>query len=316
MVRLGVYRGLIALLVGVLCLPLFAGLAGAVGASAAPATTIRDPDLFIYIPESARQSQPAQILVAMHGMGGDGANFCQNLLGAADRNGWIVIAPTFKYQDYKNPDLVLQDDLAFLPRLEEMIDSVAGRADIATREKVLLYGYSRGGQAVHRFATFYPERTLAVVALSSGAYTLPLDTMIVNGRSQQLPLPYGVADLSQQLGRGFNYAAFKGVPIRVAVGGRDTNPNDVARAWDPYSGKTRIDRARAYTVALQNIGADASLAVYPDADHGSTPQMVAESMSFLENMVGRNAARYGFGPSIGASTYGALIAGATRASAR
>lgn len=314
MVRGGLYKLTIALVVGALCGVFCCGLvASATDPSSASARTIKDPDLFIYIPNNAEHFQPVQILVAMHGMGGDGVNFCQNLLAAADRNGWIVVAPTFKYQDYMNPDLVLQDDLAFLPRLKEMIDSVPARSGLTTRNKVLLYGYSRGGQAAHRFATYYPERTLAVVSLSAGSYTLPLDTMLVNGKSQKLALPYGVADLQQRLGKGFNYDTFKGIPFRIEVGGNDTNANEVPRSWDAFEGKTRVDRARAYTVALQNIGVDASLAVYPGVDHGGTPQMVTDGMAFLESMVGRNATRYGFAPTIGAVSYGALINAATRA---
>src|SRR3954471_12286957 len=183
-----------------------------VAATAAPTNesyTIKDPDLFIYVPANAAQFQPVQILVAMHGMGGDGPSFCQGLLATAERNGWIVVAPTFKYQDYKNPDPVLQDDLPFLPRLKTMIDSVPARTGLATRDKVLLYGFSRGAQAVHRFATFYPDRTLAVAAISAGAYTLPLQTMMVNGRNQTIQMPYGVANMKANLGADFNYAAFK-----------------------------------------------------------------------------------------------------------
>ncbi|MFN8539563.1 MAG: hypothetical protein U0232_19045 [Thermomicrobiales bacterium] len=107
---------------------------------ASDAYTLRDGDLYLYIPSNAAQHQPVQVLVTMHGMGGDGATFCQNLLAAAERNGWIVVAPTFKYQDYKNADLVLQDDVAFLPRLLGAIDTIPQRTGLETRQKVLLYG--------------------------------------------------------------------------------------------------------------------------------------------------------------------------------
>lgn len=276
-------------------------------AQASAAYSIKEPDLYIYVPSNAALFAPVQILVTLHGMGGDGSVFCQNVLETAERNGWIVVSPTFKYQDYKNPDLVLQDDLTFLPRLLDMIDSVPARTGLATRQKVLLYGHSRGGQAVHRFATYYPERTLGVAALSAGSYTLPLATMLVNGRSQSLPLPYGVANANRLLGRDFNAAAFKQIPFRIVVGGRDNNPDDVPRAWDPYLGKNRIDRARAYTRALQDLGAQADLAIYPDADHVVSQAMLNESLAFLEGVVARNARRYGFGPTRGALYTGSAL---------
>lgn len=276
-------------------------------AQVAEPTIIKDADLYIYVPASARQAQPAQILVAMHGMGGDGPSFCQNLLAAADRNGWIVVAPTFKYQDYKNPALVLQDDTAFLPRLRDMIDSVPARTGLLTRNKVLLYGFSRGAQAVHRFATFYPERVLAVAATSAGSYTLPLNTMLVNGRSQTLPMPYGVATMRDNLGVGFNYDAFKQVAFRISVGGTDTNADDTPRAWDPYLGATRPERATNYTKVLQSIGVEADLAVYSGVSHAVTPQMLDENLAFLQNIVLRNAFRFGTGPTLGAISYGTVI---------
>ena len=281
-------------------------------AQASSAYTIRDSDLFIYVPSNIEKNQPVQILVTLHGMGGDGASFCQNLLAAAERNGWIVIAPTFKYQDYKNADLVLQDDVAFLPRLLGIIDSIPGRTGLETRQKVLLYGHSRGGQAVHRFATYYPERTLGVAALAAGSYTLPLQTMLVGGKSQDLPLPYGVATLGRYLGRDFNGEAFKQIAFRIAVGGSDTNPNDTPRAWDPYLGKSRVERARTYTRALQDMGMQADLAVYPGADHSVSAAMLNESIAFLEGIVARNAKRYGFGPARGALYYASSVSVAAK----
>lgn len=291
----------------------------AVAATAAPTTesyTIKDPDLFIYVPSNAAQFQPLQILVAMHGMGGDGPSFCQNLLATAERNGWIVVAPTFKYQDYKNPDLVLQDDLAFLPRLRAMLDEIPARTGLVTRDKVLLYGFSRGGQAVHRFATVYPERTLAVAAISAGSYTLPLQTMIVNGRSQALQMPFGIANMQANLGFAFNYAAFKQIAFRISVGGSDTNPNDAPRAWDALIGTTRPERAQNYTRALQDIGIDARLAVYSGVGHQVTAQMLDENLAFLQSVVARNAKRYGFAPALAAISYGAVTDNIVKAGKR
>lgn len=277
-------------------------------AAAAPAYTINEPGLFVYVPANAELFQPVQVLVALHGMGGNGQAFCQDLLATAEQNGWIVVAPTFKYQDYKNADLVVQDDTTFLPRLKGILDSLPERTGLATREKVLLYGHSRGGQAVHRFATYYPERTLAVAALSAGSYTLPLKTMLVNGKSQTLPLPYGVANLNAHLGGEFNYDAFKRVPFLILVGGLDSNPTETPRAWDPYLGQTRVERAQNYTRALQNIGVKATLKVDAQAGHGVSRKMYADALEFLQDAVKTNAAQYGYGPTRGSLSYGSVVA--------
>lgn len=270
--------------------------------------TIKDNDLFVYVPSDAALFQPVQVLVALHGMGGNGQSFSQELLSTAERNGWIVVAPTVKYQDYKNPALVLQDDVTSLPRLKVTLDALPKRLGIATREKVLLYGHSRGSQAAQRFATFYPEQVLGVAALSAGSYTLPLKTMLVNGRSRTLPLPYGVADMRTHLGRDFNYEAFRRIPFRISVGQRDNNPDQTPSAWDPYLGRNRVERATSYTKVLRDIGMKGTLLiVYPGAGHNVTPQMQAEALAFLRQVVAQNALQFGAGPARGVLSYGAVV---------
>lgn len=125
-------------------------------------------------------------------MGGGGAAFSRELLACAAANDWIVVAPTFAYRDYRDPALVRGDDTIFLPRLAAILDGLPARTGLALRPRVLLYGFSRGAQTAHRFATIYPERVLGVAALSAADYTLP--TAVAPGDGRPLPFPYGVAD--------------------------------------------------------------------------------------------------------------------------
>lgn len=289
--------------------------APAVGA-AAPLSAPRiidDPDVYIYIPSTIDTTQPAQVLVTMHGMGDNGQNFCQSMVPAAERNGWIIVSPTFKYHDYMNADSSLQDDLTFLPKLTSILDGVPARVGLATRNKVLLFGFSRGGQAVHRFATLYPERVAAVALNSAGSYTLPLNSMLVNGRAQTLPLPYGVANMAAVTGHAFDFATFQQIPFRISVGGADVNPNVTPRAWDAYIGTTRVDRAANYTRILQNVGMNATLAVYPGVGHQVTQQMVDEQAAFLKGVLDEQARRYGHAPAIGAASFGAIVTASAKA---
>jgi len=287
--------------------------------AAAPTGTpriISDADVYIYIPSTLDITQPAQILVTMHGMGDNGQNFCQSMVPVAERNGWIIVSPTFKYQDYKNAGSSLQDDLTFLPKLAGILDDIPARTGLATRNKVLLFGFSRGGQAVHRFATLYPERVAAVALNSAGSYTLPLNSMLVNGRSQNLPMPYGVANMAALTGHAFDFITFQQIPFRISVGGADTNPDDTPRAWDAYVGITRVDRATNYTRILQNIGMNATLAVYPGIGHQVTQQMVDEEAGFLKGVLDNQAQRYGHGPAISAASFSAMVTASIQAQAR
>jgi poly(3-hydroxybutyrate) depolymerase len=252
------------------------------GTGVASATTTQADDYFLYIPTNAAARGPLQVLVTVHGMGGDGTSFCQNLINRAEQDGWIIVSPTFRYQDYHNPDLVLWDDTHMLPHLKDILDNLPAKTGLQIKDKVLLYGFSRGAQMVHRFAEFYPDRTLAVALFSAGSYTLPVTTMNVNGAQSTLNFPFGVADLQKYTNTPFNAAAFHQVPFFLGVGGADSDANDTPRAWDPYLGTTRIARAQAFETALTNLGLDSSLTVFPNISHDVTTDMRGQAMSFLE----------------------------------
>ena len=238
-----------------------------------PVTTITtaDGDLSA-IPVHAAARGPLPVLVAVHGMGGDGKSFSQNLITRAEQDGWIVVAPTFQYQDYHDPNLVRQDDTAMLPRLKRLIDDLPAQTGLPIRQKVLLYGFSRGAQIVHRFAEFYPDRTLAVALFSAGSYTLP---------TTALTFPFGVSDLQRYTDTSFNADAFRLVPFFLGVGGADSNPEDAPRAWDA-EGTTRIARAQSFAQTLTSLGLAASFAIFPDIGHDVTADMRGQAMSFLE----------------------------------
>src|SRR4051812_40409922 len=44
--------------------------------------------------------KPLQVLLALHGMGGNGADFSKDLFEQADRYGWLLVAPTIDYGDW------------------------------------------------------------------------------------------------------------------------------------------------------------------------------------------------------------------------
>jgi predicted esterase len=238
-------------------------------------------DLFIHLPPDAAQRQPLRVLVALHGMGGHGDKFAQNLVAAADRNGWVLIAPTIPYaRDHKDPTLLAEDDLRSAQRLHTVLDGLPQRVGLKLRQHVLLYGFSRGAQLAHRFALLHPECVETVAAISAGTYTLPV-TKTSDNSPQGLSFPYGVGDLQQRLGRPLDWERFKQVSFWLGVGEKDNRADDVSRAFDPYVGRTRIERARAFYGALQAIGVDSHFIVFPEADHEITSEMRNRALGFL-----------------------------------
>src|SRR5438046_1985020 len=51
------------------------------------------PDVYVHKPRQTT-GEPLQVLVVLHGLGGNGEQFASNILSEADRNNWLVVAPT------------------------------------------------------------------------------------------------------------------------------------------------------------------------------------------------------------------------------
>lgn len=254
------------------------------------APTLTTDDYFLYVPKDAATRGPMQVLVTVHGMGGDGQSFCRDLINRADANGWVIVAPTFHYRDYKITANVTADDSAMLPRIKQIIDQLPQRTGLTFKGKVMLYGFSRGAQIVHRFAEWYPEQVLAVALFSAGSYTLPKMSITADGAAQNMAFPFGVADLSQYGSRDtFNSLAFRQVHFFVGVGGADTNPDDTPRDWDVTEGMTRVARAQSFYHILLGMNMTATFTAFPGIGHDVTNDMRATAMTFLE----QQAAAYG-----------------------
>ncbi len=250
---------------------------------ARPSRPFETTELYVHVPPQANSRQPLRVLVVLHGMGGRGDAFSQSLIKDAERNNWVLIAPTFQYQNYLDPKLLREDDIVFGQRILDTLNVLPQRLNLKLRQRVLLYGFSRGAQLAHRFAYFYPDRVASVVALSAGAYTMPTEKRTSEKDAPVIPFPYGVGDLRECVGQSINWQALKKISFWIGVGAQDNNANDVARAFDQYGGKTRVDRAKSFQQALQTLGIDARLVIFPDASHDLTGQMRVNALKFLRD---------------------------------
>ncbi len=240
--------------------------------------------LFVHLPPDAAAYQPLRVLVALHGVGSNGETFAQDLIGEADQNHWLLLAPTIQYADWMKASQLLADDLLFGQMLRVELDALPARLNLKLIKPVLIFGFSRGAQLGQRFAYFHPDYVDAVVAFSGGSYTLPNET---DGASQPhlLPLPYGVGDQSKRMGQPLDVARLKQIQFYVGVGEKDNNANDVPREFDVYVGKTRVERAQRFCQALKAVGVDASLTIFPNVGHEVTIEMRAGAFKFLNQNV-------------------------------
>lgn len=241
----------------------------------------QDAELYIHLPSQPHARQPLRVLLALHGMGNQGEAFSQNLIKITDANGWVLVAPTFPYRDYFDPQQLMEDDIQLSKRLVDTLDVLPQRLNLKLYRQVLIYGFSRGAQLGHRFAYFYPERVKSIAALSAGAYTMPTEKIVSAKGAQIVPFPYGVGDLQECIGKPIDWQALRRVTFWIGVGERDNQPLDVARAFDPYGGRTRVERAQSFKHALEKLGIEVYLVIFPNATHEITPAMRASALQFL-----------------------------------
>jgi pimeloyl-ACP methyl ester carboxylesterase len=230
-------------------------------------------------------------------MGGEGKVFASSLLKEAERNHWLLVSPTMAYQDWRDPNVVAREDVENSLRLAATLDALAAQTGVSIKPKALLYGFSRGAQFAHRFALFFPERVGRVAALSAGTYTLPEQKIDAAGDGRPAPakLPYGVSDMEKALGHPIDRAQLKQVQFLVVVGEKDNVANDVPRAWDPFLGATRVERARTFSQSMEKAGVRCALKIVPDVGHEINPTMQSLAINFLREAdapLGKQAASH------------------------
>ncbi len=246
-------------------------------------------EFYIHMPPAPTNGHSLQIVMAIHGMGGNGADFGQPLISYADQYGLVLVAPTMLYDpNYTDPGKVAINDEELLPELHNLVQALPGIIGFPVNQQVMLFGFSRGAQIVHRFALFYPEQVKGVALMSAGNYTLPYqDFKASNGAAQAtLRFPYGISDLAKFTGHNFDLQAFRKVPFWIGVGGADNATKDVPAAWNLYLGETRVERATRFYQALQKIGINASFNIFPGVGHAICTDMKKDGFAFFNSLLG------------------------------
>jgi pimeloyl-ACP methyl ester carboxylesterase len=256
--------------------PTFAPVARAAELSAAV------PSVYVRPPREVVPGKPLQVLVALHGMGGTGEQIADRLVAQADRNHWLLIAPTVKYGDWNDPAQIAREEPQLINWLADYLDQLPEMIGAPVRPRILLLGHSRGAQLAHRFALFHPERILAVAAVAAGTYTLPFER---SEEGKLIAFPFGVSDMASIAGHAFSPTRFiEDTYFWLGVGSEDNNPNDLPRAWDQYLGTNRVARARAFQAALHALGARSVLVAFRGERHVLSPDMAASAGSFLRGL--------------------------------
>jgi pimeloyl-ACP methyl ester carboxylesterase len=227
---------------------------------------------YIYRPANAMAGAP--LFVTVHGISRNAAHHVKHFARLADRYGVVVVAPFFPEDRFPNYQRLWREgrgdraDLALQSIIEE-----AGDLTGATTEKVYLFGYSGGGQFVHRYTMAYPQHVAQYAVGAAGWYTFP-DTRI--------RYPRGIKPRPDMPGVTFDMSAFLAVRGGVVVGAddnkRDRSLNKSALVT-AQQGEHRLERAQSWVQAMtaaahrHDLNTDFFLHVLPHCGHSFSRSM-------------------------------------------
>jgi pimeloyl-ACP methyl ester carboxylesterase len=220
-----------------------------------------DRQYFIHVPQSARQDTP--VLVLVHGISRNAIEHVTRFGQHADQAGVILVAPLFAKESYGQYQQVIdrkrncRSDLALFDILED-VTSLCG----VQTQRIYLFGFSGGGQFVHRFAMIHPDRVIACACVAAGWYTFP-------DKALKFPKGLGRHPVS---GGVFDEARIRTIPFHVMVGAKDKARDQSLRhtlTLDALQGADRLERAKRWFAAMQawGIHSESSFSIIARAGH-------------------------------------------------
>lgn len=218
--------------------------------------------------ETASRRYPVAVLV--HGSLRDADILRDQFIDFAEEHQCVLMAPLFPCAieepgELHNYKIIQYRDIRFDLLLLDMIEEIAAVYRLQT-DKLLMHGFSGGGQFVHRFYYLHPERLLAVSIGAPGTVTLP------NGDADWW---VGTRRMEEIFGRPFNAEAMREVAVQLVIGQDDIETWDVtvgpkSTLWKDGindSGEHRIERLRALEAGLQAMGVQPRFDLVPGVNH-------------------------------------------------
>jgi poly(3-hydroxybutyrate) depolymerase len=179
--------------------------------------------VFTYLPKDVNAST-APIVFVLHGHSRTAKAYRDTWSAQADKYGFMVLAPLFdtekwgdgqySYTSVVGNDGAIRDSSKWsFSVIEHLFDAVKAATGNAT-SRYFIFGFSEGGQFVHRLVLLLPEARYAKAVVGNpGWYTMP---------RFDISFPYGVG------GSPVTQASLKislGRDVLVMLGDADTDPN-------------------------------------------------------------------------------------------
>jgi poly(3-hydroxybutyrate) depolymerase len=231
--------------------------------------------VFTYLPRRS-EANTAQILFVLHGHHKTAQHYRDDWASHADQYGFMVVAPLFDREQWSDREYAypraVEDKHGDSSRwsysvIEHLFDAIKAATGNKS-SRYLLYGFSEGGQFVHRLVLLLPEaRYSRAAAGSPGWYTMPtFDATFPYGLSKT---PVTGSSLRQSLERDFV----------LLLGGGDTDPEDpeIRKTREALAqGANRVARGQNFYKEAENRAAELKakfawrLQIVPGAGHEPT----------------------------------------------
>ncbi len=208
---------------------------------------IDDPrqEYSLYVPRKGCKGCP--VFITVHGVKRMAREHADEFASFAERYGVVLVAPLFpkdRFCDYQRLGLngnSVRVDLVMNRIIEEV-----GFLTAADTDALFMFGYSGGGQFVHRYAMAYPQKLKRIVVAAPGWYTFP---------DYKTKYPRGIKNVRGSGNLNFDPARFLSIPTCVLVGARDIHRDaelNKSRRVDRQQGFNRVERGKAWVLAMKN----------------------------------------------------------------
>lgn len=209
-------------------------------------------EYFLYVPTA--RSVAGELLVSIHGISRNAREHADLLAPLAEQYGVVLVVPAFPRRDF--PDYQRLGRQGSGRRADHALQRIlvdAGHISGADCRQICLFGYSGGGQFVHRYAMAYPESVRRLAVGAAGWYTYP---------DAACRFPYGIAPVRRLSGVSFRADDFLRIPARVLVGQWDIKADpglNRSPRIERHQGHTRMERGRRWVDAMNQAAAAAGL---------------------------------------------------------
>ncbi len=206
------------------------------------------PEVSYYLAEPDGHVDKSRVLVCMHGISRNArehafifSKFCNEL-------GWVVVAPLFLPSSFPKYQRLGFAKNRRHPRPDLALNMILSEVEAKTRtstDSLYMFGFSGGGQFVHRYCFAHPDRVAAAALGSPGWYTFP------DGRTS---FPRGMKVNPRTTDIALNEERALQIPIGVFVGTQDLDRDETLRSGtiiDKHQGLTRPARGRNWVSAMQ-----------------------------------------------------------------